>query len=132
MESKIGKIYIVANSSVGKDKDNVFVPTSHVESVAPAEVAKEKGSVKFTTSATAPTVETDKQNTGPAKATKSAVHHDNVICDGCDNGVFGFRYKCLQCYDYDLCMNCEGKQLHNHHRMIRIPDPLTVNYIFIY
>ncbi|KAF6214181.1 hypothetical protein GE061_008920 [Apolygus lucorum] len=33
--------------------------------------------------------------------------HDGVTCDSCLSGNFkGKRYKCLACYDYDLCTNC--------------------------
>lgn len=50
------------------------------------------------------------------------VLHPNVICDGCDSEIVGYRYKCIECPDYDLCMKCEPK-MHNHHLMIRITDP---------
>ncbi|XP_014217314.1 sequestosome-1 [Copidosoma floridanum] len=50
--------------------------------------------------------------------------HPGVICDSCDKPVIGFRYKCLQCPDYDLCSNCEIKNLHAKHLMIRMPTPL--------
>ncbi|XP_031624754.1 sequestosome-1 [Contarinia nasturtii] len=50
------------------------------------------------------------------------MHHANVVCDGCDKEIYGYRYKCLECHDFDLCMECEPKQ-HNHHLMIRIADP---------
>ncbi|GAB6029482.1 Sequestosome-1 [Chamberlinius hualienensis] len=49
--------------------------------------------------------------------------HVGVTCDGCDAAVKGFRYKCLECPDYDLCENCEKKKLHNQHVMLRIPTP---------
>lgn len=34
--------------------------------------------------------------------------HPNVTCDGCDRRMFGVRYKCLHCPDYDLCATCEA------------------------
>lgn len=64
-------------------------------------------------------------SSGPTATASSAskrVHHPNVICDGCDKDIWGYRYKCLECHDFDLCMECEPK-LHNHHLMVRIADP---------
>lgn len=47
--------------------------------------------------------------------------HPGVICDGCDNSIHGFRYKCIQCHDFDLCRHCEGVMMHEKHLMVRIP-----------
>jgi hypothetical protein len=40
------------------------------------------------------------------------VHHPNVYCDGCQQGIYGIRYKCKNCPDYDLCESCMGKGIH--------------------
>ncbi|XP_001608187.1 sequestosome-1 [Nasonia vitripennis] len=50
--------------------------------------------------------------------------HAGIVCDGCDKSICGFRYKCVQCSDYDLCSECEAKGLHPEHCMIRISMPL--------
>lgn len=51
------------------------------------------------------------------------VFHPNVICDGCHGSVYGNRYKCLVCDDYDLCSACEAKGLHSEHNMVTIANP---------
>ncbi|RWS13923.1 E3 ubiquitin-protein ligase KCMF1-like isoform X1 [Dinothrombium tinctorium] len=34
-------------------------------------------------------------------------HHEGVSCDSCEKNNFrGKRYKCLVCFDYDLCSTC--------------------------
>ena len=51
--------------------------------------------------------------------------HYGVSCDGCSKeNIFGYRYKCAICKDYDLCSNCfeDRKQTGDH----RINHPLTV------
>ncbi|XP_043468304.1 sequestosome-1 [Leptopilina heterotoma] len=59
-----------------------------------------------------------------ATAPEEGVRHDGVTCDGCDKSVYGFRYKCIQCPDYDLCKECEGQSLHPEHCMLRLPIPM--------
>lgn len=46
-----------------------------------------------------------------------------MVCDGCEHGIFGTRFKCVVCPDYDLCMKCERKGLHKEHEMYRIATP---------
>ncbi|XP_076276454.1 refractory to sigma P isoform X2 [Lasioglossum baleicum] len=55
---------------------------------------------------------------------KEAIIHDNVICDGCNNNISGFRYKCMTCVDFDLCSQCEKLGLHAEHFMLRTLQPL--------
>jgi len=45
-----------------------------------------------------------------------------VICDVCNQFITGFRYKCLQCPDYDLCAGCEHQGHHSDHLMMRVPN----------
>lgn len=65
-----------------------------------------------------------KHSTMPLAAMKPFIH-PNVICDECEDDIVGIRYMCLDCFNFDLCMNCEAQMMHNHHVMIRIVDPRT-------
>lgn len=49
--------------------------------------------------------------------------HPGVQCDGCNGSIYGTRFKCLVCRDYDLCSSCEGKGIHVDHNMVSITDP---------
>ncbi|KAH7726155.1 Ref(2)P protein [Aphelenchoides avenae] len=41
-------------------------------------------------------------------------------CDQCGvEPIVGVRYKCAVCEDYDLCLKCEERGLHDHHLMLR-------------
>ena len=51
--------------------------------------------------------------------------HYGVKCDNCDGDVRGFRYKCLQCADFDLCGQCETLGAHPGHTMIRVASALV-------
>lgn len=50
--------------------------------------------------------------------------HTNIMCDGCNKGIKGYRYKCLICNDYDLCSQCDSTMLHPDHCMLRLPLPM--------
>jgi len=52
------------------------------------------------------------------------IHHDGILCDVCDKEVYGFRYKCLDCEEFDMCMDCEPKQIHKEHLLLRITNPI--------
>ncbi|XP_014249678.1 uncharacterized protein LOC106666767 [Cimex lectularius] len=52
--------------------------------------------------------------------------HAGVECDACNKSVIGFRYKCVLCPDYDLCSECEQKQMHKEHVMFRLPFPIGI------
>ncbi|XP_076059277.1 refractory to sigma P isoform X2 [Oratosquilla oratoria] len=67
-----------------------------------------------------------KEDAGPnasAPGSEQGPTHSNVICDGCDGPIQGYRYRCMTCPDFDLCAACEHKGLHQHHKMVRLPVP---------
>ncbi|CAH1788980.1 unnamed protein product [Owenia fusiformis] len=52
--------------------------------------------------------------------------HMGIICDNCDQTIVGARYKCGNCEDYDLCEQCEAKDvLHDpDHVFLKIRRPV--------
>jgi len=54
-----------------------------------------------------------------ASSSHQGVEHP-VYCDSCDEVVYGIRYKCSICHDFDLCEKCE-----------RIPNVHTFNHAFL-
>ncbi|KIX06866.1 uncharacterized protein Z518_04842 [Rhinocladiella mackenziei CBS 650.93] len=53
------------------------------------------------------------------------VRHE-AICDGCEQGIFGVRHKCLGCPDFDYCSTCvrSAGEKHPGHRFAPIYVPL--------
>ncbi|XP_055387768.1 protein ref(2)P-like [Condylostylus longicornis] len=49
--------------------------------------------------------------------------HLDIKCDGCGiQPIIGFRYQCLTCENYNLCLYCENQYIHNIHKMMRLPS----------
>ncbi|KAK7485606.1 hypothetical protein BaRGS_00023181 [Batillaria attramentaria] len=59
------------------------------------------------------------------KDEKEKVFHPGVVCDGCEGSIYGPRYKCIVCPDYDLCSTCEQKGIHPEHDKFKITHPQT-------
>ena len=58
--------------------------------------------------------------------------HWGVTCDGCQGVVKGFRYKCFQCPDFDLCGKCEAAGQHPGHSFIRVTGAMVIiDYDFL-
>lgn len=51
--------------------------------------------------------------------------HDGTMCDTCrQQPIFGIRWKCAECGNYDLCSICyHGDKHHLRHRFYRITTP---------
>lgn len=47
--------------------------------------------------------------------------HEGIICDCCEGSVVGYRYKCFNCPNFDLCHTCEHEKKHSHHLVVRLP-----------
>lgn len=44
----------------------------------------------------------------------------DILCDGCNNRLFGSRFKCIDCEDYDLCDSCFGKTEHSLYHTFKL------------
>lgn len=56
-----------------------------------------------------------------------------AFCDNCNETIFGIRYKCINCADYDLCERCEAnwrnENLHNlNHYFLKIHNDLPKDW----
>jgi hypothetical protein len=63
----------------------------------------------------------------PAKPENPPKHL--AICDSCDKDIYGIRYKCSVCPDYDLCSECENVNLEKNfhpqeHFFLKINKPV--------
>ncbi|XP_037077263.1 E3 ubiquitin-protein ligase MIB1-like [Pollicipes pollicipes] len=55
----------------------------------------------------------------------TGIKHEGTICDTCrQQPIFGIRWKCADCSNYDLCSVCyHGDKHHLRHRFYRITAP---------
>jgi Ankyrin repeats (3 copies)/Zinc finger, ZZ type/Ankyrin repeat len=60
--------------------------------------------------------------------------HGPVICDDCRKPLIGIRYRCMECNDYDLCVDCYSKptrMTHNTsettHEFLPIPSDAWIS-----
>lgn len=97
------------------EDDEIRISTNK-EFILAEQMMKTRGAIKFF-------VKISSQNQKPLGSKNEKVIHPGICCDNCNGDVVGYRYKCIQCEDYDLCAQCETKSLHSQHYMIRIPQP---------
>uniref|UniRef100_T1J1R7 ZZ-type domain-containing protein n=1 Tax=Strigamia maritima TaxID=126957 RepID=T1J1R7_STRMM len=53
----------------------------------------------------------------------SKCYHPGVVCDCCNKEIYGYRYKCMECPNFDLCSACENEGNHSEHSMMRMVSP---------
>ena len=71
--------------------------------------------------------EADQTTSGSGQTPREGPRHVGVVCDSCNSEIYGVRYKCLVCADYDLCSSCEKNGEHVDHNMVTIRDPRNYN-----
>lgn len=104
-----------------EDADEISVSSDEELIIALTEMKSDVNKF-YVNTATSGSEDSDEEKIAPEGPTQI---HQGVTCDGCNKGLKGFRYKCLQCDDYDLCVDCEMKGFHSEHIMMRMPVPLT-------
>ena len=58
---------------------------------------------------------TQENLTKKEKIKETGIINENIICKNCDKkNFFGKRYKCIICKNYNLCEDCEDKNIHKH------------------
>jgi len=64
----------------------------------------------------------------------SGLPRHNAYCDSCKQNISGIRYKCSVCPDFDLCSDCEAKNLEQNfhpqlHYFLKINKPVRNSYL---
>lgn len=61
----------------------------------------------------------------------TGIKHEGTMCDTChQQPIYGIRWKCAECTNYDLCSICYHSDKHHlRHRFYRITTPGTERYI---
>jgi len=60
----------------------------------------------------------------------TGIKHDGTMCDTChQQPIYGIRWKCAECTNYDLCSICYHSDKHHlRHRFYRISTPGSERY----
>ncbi|XP_072039912.1 LOW QUALITY PROTEIN: sequestosome-1-like [Amphiura filiformis] len=102
-----------------KDADNEMISFSSDEELMEALGSLEENVFRIYVT------EKRKQNQGTAAGAEGEVFHPGVVCDGCDGGIRGPRFKCIICPDYDLCKQCEETGVHPEHEFVKFRKPMV-------
>ncbi|XP_011345927.1 sequestosome-1 isoform X2 [Ooceraea biroi] len=101
------------------EKENITISTNEELEIALTEMSKDIRKIcKLYI-----ILQNEKETSAEAKKTEKTCH-PGVICDMCDKKIYGFRFKCMQCVDYDLCFDCMTLGYHPEHYMVRMTNPV--------
>ncbi|XP_065654111.1 sequestosome-1-like [Hydra vulgaris] len=99
-----------------KDKENDFISISSDIELQQAFESVDNGCLKLYVK---------------VKSAHSNKEHVGVTCDGCNSKIYGNRFKCTQCFDFDLCKTCYKKGEHpSDHEMLVIKEPRSSKHMY--
>lgn len=113
-----------------KDEDSDLVDITSDEELLIALTEMSGQELRKLFVAVSPIVVDDHQVPRGSANTANGDKHNGVVCDNCAGPVHGYRYKCIQCADFDLCANCEMRGAHADHFMIRLSSPIYLRSHF--
>ncbi|KFM75689.1 Sequestosome-1, partial [Stegodyphus mimosarum] len=147
LEQKIVELYPILKDKsfriAWKDSDDDLIQMSSDPELAQALANAEDGLIKLyitlqprempsiSVAEAAEVNDAAKTNDANAAKTNQEVH-PFVICDGCNNSVKGYRYKCLECKDFDLCSSCHADNKHPEHDMLKLTRPHSVSREWVF
>jgi hypothetical protein len=67
-------------------------------------------------------------SSAPPPGSEGKAFHEGFLCDGCKGPIYGIRYRCTKCGNYDLCELCEKKGVHSEteHNFYIIEQPVDI------
>ncbi|XP_064461824.1 uncharacterized protein LOC135371802 isoform X2 [Ornithodoros turicata] len=68
------------------------------------------------------------EETEEQPSSRRGVLHPNILCDMCEKDLYGVRYKCMECEDYDMCEPCYAKKTHTHHDILKLVRPADTSF----
>lgn len=102
---------------IDDENESITISTNEELEIALEEMAKTSDIYKLQI-----LLQTERDGIDLSKIEK--ILHPGVVCDVCDKHIRGFRFKCMQCRDYDLCTDCMTQGNHSQHYMVRMPQPV--------
>jgi len=133
LKDKISKIFLLSAPFVvqWKDEEGDLITVSSDEELLSAMQATTESILRIFVKIQDTSSFPPKSGTQTDSSTQASGElHPRITCDGCQGPVHGFRYKCLECPDYDLCHKCESQVTHPQHTMLRMPKPMDAHHAF--